>query len=184
MKSLTNLTMEELNKAKPFIKVYEEFVQFTKGDRNILCVWGKVDLKELFRNIQYHSLDASLLSKEYIDVQEHASKYLKGSKNDSIGLKNAVDLLNIPANKEFHDAFNDAYYTSEIFKNIYTTEIVPKIYTPYRSRKSNTPKSKLDTNALIKQFEKMYDREMTKEEKSMIKLAYIMGKTHQFQVDI
>jgi hypothetical protein len=35
-------------------------------------------------------------------------------------------------------------------------------------------------NSLIQQFEKMYDREMTKEEKSIIILAYKMGKTNQF----
>jgi hypothetical protein len=30
----------------------------------------------------------------------------------------------------------------------------------------------------------MFNREMTEEEKSIIKLAYIMGKTNQFQIKI
>lgn len=184
IKRLTNLTIEELNKAEPFIKVYEEFIQFIKGNENILCVWGKVDIKELFRNIEYNKLDISLIPKEYIDVQSYASKYLNSIKGLSVGLGNAVKLLAIPDEKDFHNAFNDAYYTGEVFKIIYNKEIVPKIYTPYKQRQLNNTKQKLDTNALIKQFEKMYDREMTKQEESIIKLAYVMGKTNQFQIDI
>jgi len=38
----------------------------------------------------------------------------------------------------------------------------------------------IDVDALIYQFEKMYSREMTEEEKSIIILAYKMGKTNQF----
>ena len=34
--------------------------------------------------------------------------------------------------------------------------------------------------SLIKQFEKMYKRKMSEEEKSIISLAYNMGKTRQF----
>ena len=50
--------------------------------------------------------------------------------------------------------------------------------------RSDTQKYKIDTYNLIKQFEKMFNREMTEEEKSIIKLAYIMGKTNQFQIKI
>ena len=39
-------------------------------------------------------------------------------------------------------------------------------------------------DAFNEQFEKMFNREMSAEEKSIIKLAYIMGKTHQFQVKV
>jgi hypothetical protein len=34
---------------------------------------------------------------------------------------------------------------------------------------------------MIKQIEKMFNRAMTDDEKQIIKLAYIMGKTNQFQ---
>lgn len=39
----------------------------------------------------------------------------------------------------------------------------------------------LDEYSLIKQFEKMYNREMSEDEKSIIRLAYLMGNTNQFQ---
>ncbi len=38
----------------------------------------------------------------------------------------------------------------------------------------------VDYHGLYKQFEKMYSRTLTYEEKEMIRLAYLMGKTKQF----
>jgi hypothetical protein len=80
----------------------------------------------------------------------------------------------------FHDALNDAYYTAEIFKRIYSKDIKPDTYIPDAPKKVRQTKEKVDILALIKQFEKMYNREMSPEEKSIIKLAYLMGKTRQF----
>lgn len=92
--------------------------------------------------------------------------------------------MNIPTNGEFHDAFNDAYYTAEIFKSIYDDTIKPKIYVPDSSRRVKQPKEKIDTMALINQFEKMYNREMSPEEKSIINLSYMMGRTKQFTIQL
>jgi hypothetical protein len=61
--------------------------------------------------------------------------------------------------------------------------IQSKIYQPNENRRRSQPrqpKRTIDFDALIAQFEKMYDRPMTEEEQSMIKLAYQMGKTEQF----
>ncbi|MCY6372138.1 3'-5' exonuclease [Clostridium ganghwense] len=185
VKEITGITMEQLNKGKPFNEIYKELIEFVKNDRSILCVWGMGDMKELFRNIQYHELDTSLIPKEYINIQSYASKYLKCPKGTNIGLRNAVELLHIPIKNQFHDAFNDAYYTAEIFKKIYNEKIIPKIYNlnkHMRVNRQNNGKTKIDTYKLIKQFEKMFDREMTIEEKSIIKLAYMMGKTNQFEI--
>lgn len=185
VKEITGITMEQLNTAKTFNEIYQEFIEFVKGDRNVLGVWGAADMKELFRNIEYHQLGTFLIPKEYINIQFYASKYLNCPKGTNVGLRNAVELLNIPIKKQFHDAFNDAYYTAEIFKKIYNETIKSNIYNPNKGKKSkscNNGKKKIDTYKLIKQFEKMFNREMSEEEKEIIKLAYIMGKTNQFQI--
>lgn len=186
VKELTGITIEKLSDAKPFKEICKEFIEFI-GHESILCVWGMCDIKELFRNIKYHNLDTSLIPKKYIDIQLYTSKYLDYPKGRHVGLGNAVELLNIPIGNQFHDAFNDAYYTVEIFKKIYDEEIEPKIYNLneyLKLNRHNNVKRKLDSCKLIKQFEKMFYREMTVEEQSIIKLAYIMGKTHQFQIEI
>lgn len=179
VQNLTNITDEQLLCCNDFPTVYKDFLEFVGNDEIIICVWGMVDIKELIRNVNFYNLSALQISK-YIDVQTYASKYLKAEKKSKIGLKNAIELLNIPIKRNFHDAFNDAYYTSEIFKIIYDNKMKPTAYKPTTYRKTSKPKEKIDTVSLIKQFEKLYNREMSEEEKSIIKLAYIMGKTRQF----
>lgn len=186
VENLTGITINDLNSSRPFKDIYEEFIDFIQGDRAILCVWGLADIKELFRNIKYHNLDITIIPKEYINLQQYASKYLKCPKGTHIGLNKAVTLLDIPLDSKFHNAFADAYYTTEVFKKIYSDKIQVKTYSPTNQRAQNTlskEKKKIDYYGLIKQFEKMFNREMSEEEKKIIKLSYIMGKTNQFQIE-
>ncbi len=119
-------------------------VEFVKTDKSVLCVWGVADINELFRNIEYHGLDASIVPTEYINIQSYASKQLNCKKGINIGLGNAAKLLNIPIENEFHNAFNDAYYTAKVFKIIYNEDIKTKVYDPYKPTKvKQTSYSKL-----------------------------------------
>ena len=70
------------------------------------------------RNLKFYKLSNSYDYK-YFDIQKYVSKYLKAPGKSRIGLRNAIELLNIPIEGEFHDAFNDAYYTAEVFKLIH-----------------------------------------------------------------
>lgn len=185
VKNLTNLTMDSLNKAKSFREVYKDFLKFLNKDINIFCIWGMTDMKELFRNIVYYQLDTESMPKEYINVQAYTGKYLNYPKSINVGLSNAVELFHITKNNDFHNAFNDAFYTAEVFKKIYSEKIKTKIYKPTNNsttyRTKNT-KTKIDTVNLFKQFEKMFNTKLTLQEQDMIKLAYTMGKTNQFQI--
>jgi DNA polymerase III epsilon subunit-like protein len=182
IKQITGITMKSLASAKTFKEIYKEFAQFISNE-SILCIWGMEDMKELLRNIEYHKLNKSILPKEYINIQHYATKHLNCPKGRNVGLRNAVELLDIPLSGRFHDAFNDAYYTAEVFRRIYDHDIKPDLYHSIKESRLNGThkKAKLDTHTLIKQFEKMYSRQMTKEEQSIIKLAYKMGRSNQFQ---
>jgi len=182
VKQITGIEIEDVENAKTFGKVYREFVDFI-GIDCILCVWGTADITELIRNVQYHKLNASAIPKEYINIQMYASKHLQCIKGTNVGLRNAVELLNIPIDKKFHDALGDACYTAEVFKRICSDSIKPALYKPNREKRlgRSSEVSKLDTDKLVRQFEKMYDRQMTDEEQSIIKLAYLMGRTNQFR---
>lgn len=181
VEQMTGITIEKLASSKTFKEVYKEFTQFISNE-SILCMWGVVDMKELLRNIKYHNLDISVIPREYINIQTYASRFIRCPKGTNVGLRNAVELLNIPIDSKFHDAFSDACYTTEVFKHIYNQSIKPALYNPDKGRESKEPnkKAKIDIDKLIKQFVKMYSREMTDEEQSIIKLAYIMGRTGQF----
>lgn len=183
---ITGITSETLIGANTFKEIYKEFLQFIGENMNVLGVWGVADIKELFRNIKYHELNPYLIPKEYINIQSYASKYLTCPKGTNIGLSNAVELFGIPLEYEFHNAINDAYYTAQVFNRIYNKKMKPKIYNIDENRNQNrytSKKTEIQTDKLFKQFEKMFNREMTKEEKSIIRLAYMMGKTNQFQVN-
>jgi len=181
---ITNLSIEQLTDSKPFKEIYNEFIEFINKDKSILCVWGTADIRELLRNASYHQLSTLSIPKEYIDIQRYASKYFKCPKGTNIGLAKSVELLDITMIEIFHDAFNDACYTSEVFKKIYSEDIKPKIYNMNTySRTRTRRKHTLDTANLIKEFEKIYNREISSDEISMIRLAYLMGKTNQFQVE-
>jgi inhibitor of KinA sporulation pathway (predicted exonuclease) len=181
VKKMTGITKADLKSANSFKQVYNEFIQFL-GQEAILCVWGKCDIKELLRNIEYHKLDSSQIPKEYIDLQRYANRHFDHPKGTSIGLSNAVEILGISKELEFHNAFNDAFYTSEVFKRIYNPNIKPETYIPHKTKRAETAaKTALDTYKLLEHFEKMLNRQLTTDEKSIIKLAYNMGYTKQFQ---
>lgn len=182
VENLTNINIEDLSSSKCFTEVFKNFVEFLGDDEIVFVVWGTSDIKELIKNIAFYGISTSLVPNKYIDIQGYASKLFNCVKGTKIGLKAAVKNLEIELNGEFHDAFNDAYYTNEVFKKIYNKKNVkPSTYSLTLNKKRNTPpKEKVNLNELYIQFEKMYNRNLTTDEKSMIRLAYFMGKTNQF----
>lgn len=178
--NLTGIETEHLTDKKTFPDIFAEFIDFAEDDA-VLCMWGMSDIRELFRNSSYHGLDMALLPKRYINLQHYASAHFNSAGKKPMKLQHVVELMNIPVSSDFHDALNDAYYTAEIFKRLYNSSVEIKEYDPhYVKPRISQPRKKLDTEALIKQFEKMYQRELTPEEKSMIILSFKMGKTGQF----
>lgn len=181
IEELTGIKTEMIINEKSFIEVYNEFIDFIGNKDSIFCVWGMSDIRELYKSADYYKQNISMLPKMFINIQPHASLYFHMPKKIQLRLQSVVEMLNIPIINEFHNALNDALYTTEIFKKIYNESIKPIIYDPnYVKPRIRQVKRIIDTEALIKQFEKMYNRILTEEEKSMIILAYKMGKTNQF----
>jgi inhibitor of KinA sporulation pathway (predicted exonuclease) len=179
--ALTGITTEQLAQEAPFPEIYEAYNKFIGNTDSVFCIWGMSDIKELFRNASYHHLNSSLLPKMFINLQPYVSMHLSLPVKKMLKLQHAVEALDIPVTYPFHNALHDAYYTAELFKKIYVPAIQPVLYNPlYVSVKPRPPKRVIDTDKLLQQFEKMYDRKMTSEEQSMILLAYKMGKTNQF----
>lgn len=178
---LTGISTEQLSDEAFFPDIYQEFIGFTSSENPVLCVWGMADLKEFYRNIAFHGLDTKLMPRNYINLQLYVSQHFGLPKGRSLKLRSAAELLEIPLIHPFHNAFYDAYYTAEILRKIYHSSIQPAIYDPDdRPVRRKTQKRLVDFAKLIDQFEKMYDRSLTEEERQMILLAYKMGKTRQF----
>lgn len=183
---LTGITTEQLMIEEEFPVVYNDFLDFIGDSDSILCIWGMSDVKELFKNAEYHQLSRKPIPRRYINIQPFVSKHFHLPNNTLIRLQHAVEFLNINQTYNFHNALNDAYYTAEVFKKIYHQSMEPQIYNPtyVAPRPPKKPKKEIDYESLIQQFEKMQAREMTEEEQDIIKLAYKMGKTNQFVKDV
>lgn len=183
IEELTKISNSDIDSAPTFTKAFENFRKFIDNNNSVLCVWGQADIKILIQNMNFHDIPTSFLPKRYIDIQLHASKYFKTPSGSRIGLRNAIELLKIPINNDFHNAFNDAIYTTEVFRQVYNSNFVIQEYNSKpNKRPKNKTKEKIDFVALIKQIEKMYGRSMTDEEKEIIKLSYFMGKTEQYKI--
>lgn len=181
IEDLTGIKTEMIINEKSFLEAYTEFLEFIDDVNSILCVWGMSDIKELFKSADYYNQNLNLLPKKFINIQPYASLYFNFPKKAQLRLQSVVEMLKIPVLNEFHNALNDAYYTCEVFMKIYNESIKPVIYDPnYVRQRVRQPKRIIDEEGLISQFEKMYNKVITEEEKSMIILAYKMGKTNQF----
>ncbi|RDY25262.1 exonuclease [Romboutsia weinsteinii] len=184
---MTGINNSHIKDAPSFSQAYKEFRKFISSKDPVLCVWGSGDLKELYRNIMYHGLSLKSLPKSYINIQQHASKYFKNPSGKSIGLQNSIELLGLEEEKSYHNALNDAYYTAQVFIRIYSPSIVPEmyIYTPIKpSRVKRNTKTQIDYNSLFNEFKAILNRDLTEDDKKIIDLAYKMGKTHQFLIDV
>nr|WP_317359041.1 3'-5' exonuclease [uncultured Tyzzerella sp.] len=128
VEKITGLSADFLKDKPPFNKAYKDFEKFLGKEEHIFCIWGSGDLKALYRNLSYYNMLSSDLILKYIDIQNMATKYLKYSKGGCIGLKTAIELLQLPIQEDFHDALNDAMYTAEIFKKICPKKLNLKVF--------------------------------------------------------
>lgn len=177
IKKMTNISNEDVKNAPCFTEAFNMFKSFINKENNILCVWGNGDLKELYRNIKYYNLSTDKLSRTYINVQHHASIYFNNPTGKSIGLQNAITLLELNQDKSYHNALNDAYYTSQVFKKIFDDKIETKSYNFNNDdKKKPVTKRKVNYDNIFSEFKKILNRDLNKEEKKIIHLAYKMGR--------
>jgi DNA polymerase III epsilon subunit-like protein len=190
--ALTGITTQKLMNEKEFSPLLNDFIEFM-GDDCVLCTWGMTDMKELYRNALFHRYDLKRLPDKVINLQPYVSIYLKQSPtiqdelinqftcHKLMNLKAAVEALSIPVSYPFHNALYDAYYTAQLLKKLSGMELLIEQYNAnFRRERSVKPKQVVDYEGLLQQFTKMYHRELTKEQRDMITLAYKMGRTHQF----
>lgn len=135
VEKITGLTKEFLNNKQDFKSAYETFTQFLGDKEHIFCIWGNGDLRALYRNLSYYNIIDKPLILKYIDIQNMTAKFLNYTKGKCIGLKKAIEILEIPIENNFHDALNDSIYTAEIFKKVYTEKLPLKVF-----NSNNVPK--------------------------------------------
>ena len=184
VEKITGIDQKTLDSGHPFSVVFDALCDFADPAEDIFCSWGNDDIKSLYRNIRYHKLKASKIPDRYMNIQSFATSYLKYEPGRSIGLKNAVELLNINISSDFHNALNDAVYTAEVFKIVKPEVLVTERFRPsdIKSAKPKSIQSRINTKLLFKYFAQSLERELSAEEKAIIKTAYKFGHNNTYDL--
>ncbi len=176
VQKITGFNQSALNQGASFEKAYEELIKFLDED-SIFCVWGEVDLKLLFKNVAYYKLNSAILPTKYINVQTLASKKLSWGSGRQIGLKNAIEMFNIAIEKSFHDAFNDAVYTSLVLKelSVDNTNIDEFVVDKKQKKSEKSTQLQNDFMGVYNYVEKEIGRKLTQKERKLYRNVYMLG---------
>jgi inhibitor of KinA sporulation pathway (predicted exonuclease) len=117
VQKITGWTNDSFKNEASFPQVYKAFREFIGGDK-ILCTWGSSDINALYKNLTYYNVVNPPIIIEYMDLQSIVTKKLRYSRGGTIGLKNAVELLGIKEEQQFHNALCDAVYTAKVFEAV------------------------------------------------------------------
>ncbi len=180
VEKITGIRGEMLANQPDFKTAYEGFLAFIGKEPAILCTWGGDDIKSLFRNILFYNLDADALTSQYLNVQPFAAEYLNHEAGKAIGLKNAVEALNIPVGETFHNALNDAVYTSKIFAITHPADMKAETFNPLTMLAKKPKKLRTNVKSLLMYVEEKTGKSLTEDEKALVKMAYMLGRNHTF----
>lgn len=112
---VTHLCMEELcRRGEPFPQAMREFLEWCGGEEYRFCTWGSMDLTELQRNMTYYGMERLFpMPLLYYDIQKlYCLQYGDGRTKHSLDL--AVQEQEIPEERPFHRALDDAFYTGQV----------------------------------------------------------------------
>lgn len=116
-KGVVKLKESELRAARPFNAVANDFVKWC-GEDYTMCIWGVADLTELQRNFEYFGVENPFPTPLfYFDIQKMFSLLYEDGKTRR-SLEDAVDMLAVKKDRDFHRAFDDAYYTAMIIQKM------------------------------------------------------------------
>lgn len=182
VEKITGITMNQLKDSLSFPEAYDAFLKFIGPEKSVLCTWGIDDIKSLFKNVLFYNLNTELMTDQYINVQNFATRYLHYEQGKSIGLKNAVTELNLEMESAFHNALYDAEYTAKVFRIVCSPNLKPdtfQILDMTKKKKRNIP---IDMKGLMGHFEDTMERELSPEERMLIKTAYKLGRNRTYDI--
>lgn len=182
VEKITGIKQEHIKNQPQFPKVYQAFLDFIGEEDAVLCTWGGDDIKSLFRNIIYHKFDTNTITNYYLNIQTFASSFLKQEDGKAIGLKNAVVELALTIDTPFHNALNDAIYTARVFQIVKPQKMNIALFRPQTMLAIKPKLPRTNMPALFHQTSEFLERNLTSEEKKLVKLAYTLGRAHTFDI--
>lgn len=114
-KSLTSIEQEDINKARKFPQVIEEFQEWAGifDEDYLLCSWGSFDAKALTKDCELHKIDADWIDGHSINLKSQYQELKRLHR--PCGLKSAVKKEGFEFTGIHHRGISDAENLTKIF---------------------------------------------------------------------
>jgi inhibitor of KinA sporulation pathway (predicted exonuclease) len=103
----------------------ERFLKWIGEEEYYLCSWGPDDKLQLTRDCRAHQMGMEWI-RNHNNLQKHLTRLRKQEKHQQMGLKAALEWLEIPFTGSHHRALDDALNTAMIFLKLADRMILEK----------------------------------------------------------
>ncbi len=123
IKTLTNITNDDIRGGKPFVEVIKEFDDWV-GDDAVVMSWGDTDIRTLLTNCKWFLKKDSIdFIKKYADLQRYCQCFINMENIQQAGLSYAAECLQIdPDCFPHHRALDDSLLSAECFKKVFDVD--------------------------------------------------------------
>lgn len=116
--SFTGISQQDVNDAEPLPAVLQKFVEWIGPGEYFLCAWGPDDLRQLLQECRQQGIPVDWIV-NHNNLQKMLSNTFKLEKHQQIGLKNALEMLEIPFSGSHHRALDDATNTAQVLIKLF-----------------------------------------------------------------
>jgi len=116
--AFTGITQEQVDRSGPLADVVRRFVEWIGPEEYYLCAWGPDDQRQLVQECRRQGISTDWIV-NHNNLQKMLSKTLKLEKHQQMGLKPALEMLEIPFSGSHHRALDDAVNTAQILVKLF-----------------------------------------------------------------
>jgi len=116
--AFTGIAQEDVDGAQTLPEAIRRFVEWIGPDMYYLCAWGPDDHRQLVQECRERNIPTDWIV-NHNNLQLMLSKTFKLEKHQQMGLKNALDMLEIPFVGSHHRALDDAMNTAKILVSLF-----------------------------------------------------------------
>ncbi|WP_373692402.1 exonuclease domain-containing protein [Cohnella silvisoli] len=116
--SFTGITQEDVNGAGTLAQVIRDYTEWMGTEEYFLCAWGPDDQRQLVQECRQHHIPTDWIV-NHNNLQKMLSKVYKLEKHQQMGLKPALEMLEIPFSGSHHRALDDAFNTAQILVKLF-----------------------------------------------------------------
>lgn len=116
--TFTGITQEDVNAAGTLAHVIRDFLDWIGPEESFLCAWGPDDQRQFVHECRQHGISTDWIV-NHNNLQKMLSKTFKLEKHQQMGLKPALEMLEIPFSGSHHRALDDALNTAQILIKLF-----------------------------------------------------------------